>query len=77
MGSRAEREAAKAGRWLGDQPVRCELCKEKLADVFYDARIPGVGAWALICPLCAEALDIRLGTGSAQKFSLHAQLTEA
>ena len=55
--------------WLGTKPTNCDVCRGTLGSVFYDARLPSYGSWGIICHLCFQAHNCKLGTGYGQKYS--------
>jgi hypothetical protein len=58
--------------WVGAAPACCDLCKETIAKVFYDARTR-FGPWACLCQACFDLDGVGLGTGRGQKYR---QLTD-
>jgi rRNA maturation endonuclease Nob1 len=61
-----------AKKWNGEKPTTCDTCGRDLTvlSCFYDARIPQVGSWGLICHRCFTAYQCKLGTGRGQKYSV-------
>jgi hypothetical protein len=47
---------------------KCDLCGSQIVDIFIDGNYRG--CWALFCPGCAEAYNIKLGTGLGQRYEL-------
>jgi hypothetical protein len=37
-------------KWMGSQPVHCDVCGGRLGSVFYD--VPIAGKWGLACHGC-------------------------
>lgn len=54
--------------WIGQPPVECELCEEKIEKCFFDCYVPTQGTWAFICEKCFKLTKAQLGTGFGQKY---------
>lgn len=48
--------------WMGEVPQDCPLCKKKLKNVFYDARLKGQTSWSLMCKNCFSERGMGLGS---------------
>jgi hypothetical protein len=56
--------------WLGEAPIDCQTCPEKIDDCFYDAKTD-YGPWAFMCPACfhlGPGLS-RVGVGLGQEYT--------
>jgi hypothetical protein len=55
--------------WLGELPVRCDLCSQKIQDIgeFMDARTK-MGMWGTLCPKCHDRYGVGLGPGRGQHY---------
>lgn len=54
--------------WVGQVTV-CDVCREPMGIVIYDASIPRVGSWALMCKGCFDTLGCSLGPGRGQEYT--------
>lgn len=61
---------AEVKKWIGSTPDNCNLCHRKFEAVFYDASIPSIGSWGLLCHNCFTSCGCKLGTGCGQKYDL-------
>lgn len=59
-------------QFIGSPPVECWNCSACLSDTFYDARVPELGGWTNLCPICFKELNCRLGQGNGQRFTKNA-----
>ena len=50
--------------WNGSTPATCNLCGCGLRVAFWDCRLAGRTAWAMLCPLC----QLTHGTERGQKY---------
>ncbi|MBA3546218.1 MAG: DUF91 domain-containing protein [Nannocystis sp.] len=50
------------------QSEACQICKRSFGDVMFDAHIPELGGFGLICRHCFIFRDCRLGVGSGQMY---------
>lgn len=57
------------GRWLGEPPTHCELCRNKLDRTFIDGKTR-MGPWGIMCPACHGGHGYGLGSGRGQKYKL-------
>lgn len=55
--------------WIDDKPDECQLCHTKIDDSFVDGRVEGGRGWAIMCPFCALAFGVGLGTGHGQMYA--------
>ena len=54
-------------KWLGIVPSMCDICQNKIADEFFDAKTDA-GPWANMCPECFIKFGVGLGTGLGQRY---------
>jgi hypothetical protein len=54
--------------WGGDKPDNCQLCQVKIEGHFVDGMVDR-GGWAIMCPFCALAYGVGLGTGKGQLYA--------
>lgn len=53
--------------WVGDTPMRCDLCKKSIVNEFVDGKLHN-GPWAIMCTDCHCENGVGLGLGRGQKF---------
>ena len=53
--------------WVGDPPIKCDICRRLLLKVFVDGRTKA-GPWAIMCIVCMELSGTGLGTGNGQLY---------
>ena len=59
----------KKKKWMGSPPDRCDLCREPMGAVFYDASVPRCGgSWGMVCSICFTDNACTLGLGYGQKY---------
>lgn len=63
----------KEKQYIGEAPKKCDLCKEDIKDVFYDAKTK-MGPWANMCNECYNQYGVGLGMGKGQKYLLSEKL---
>ncbi len=61
-------------KWVGSQPVECNLCKVLLTPSvgwFADASLPlHRGSWAIVCPDCFKEQGCKVGVGMGQRYDI-------
>jgi hypothetical protein len=55
--------------WMGDKPVRCEVCHGGISNDFVDGATRR-GPWAMMCMKCHHMFGYGLGAGVGQKYTL-------
>ncbi|NJO17711.1 MAG: hypothetical protein HC877_18835 [Thioploca sp.] len=55
--------------WLSPVPEKCQLCRYKIIDEFYDVNTFGMG-WAIVCNACFHIEGFKLGVGFGQHYKL-------
>lgn len=60
---------AEEKKWMGSEPIHCDLCGEAFTQVFIDGKTMQ-GPWGLLCSVCHEVYGVGLGTGRGQMYSL-------
>jgi len=53
--------------WQSPLPKRCDLCGEKIVDVFVDGKVHNA-SWAIMCPKCFSRVGSGLGPGKGQMY---------
>ena len=59
---------SKEERYYVGPPTDCDICRDKITDVFYDCATV-MGPWGNLCPDCFERYSYGLGTGRGQKYN--------
>ena len=54
--------------FIGEAPKTCQLCEEKIAIAFYDAKLKRNGPWAYVCPECHIDACYGVGLGRGQRY---------
>lgn len=55
-------------KWNSSPPKECNICREKIIDIFVDGKTV-TGPWAIMCTLCFATWGVGLGTGRGQKYT--------
>jgi len=58
----------KESYWAGSAPKTCDSCAEAVLTGFYDARVPAVGSWGILCHKCFNSHGCKTGVGHGQRY---------
>lgn len=57
-------------KWKGSTPVKCDVCRDKIKDIFVDGKTSMRGLWANMCDPCHQSIGVGLGLGRGQRYEL-------